>query len=139
MSRGPENTFIGSVHKHLAPAVYHMKNHNEYIGGVADVWYDGPVRDLWVEYKFIAVPKRDDTVIDLVGGKKPTMSKLQQDWLADRYRHGRNVAVIVGCKDGGALLRDLEWLDPISAADFRRQTQPRKALATWINEYVARS
>lgn len=139
MSRGPENTFIASVHKHLAPAVYHMKNHNEYIGGVADVWYDGPVRDLWVEYKFIAVPKRDDTVIDLVGGKKPIMPKLQQDWLADRYRHGRNVAVIVGCKDGGALLRDLEWLDPISAADFRRWIQPRKSLATWINEYVARS
>ncbi len=28
----------------------------------------GPQGDLWVEYKFIVVPKRDDTMIDLVGG-----------------------------------------------------------------------
>lgn len=138
MSRGPENTFIGSVHKHLSPAVYHMKNHNEYIGGVADVWYDGPVRDLWVEYKFIVVPKRDDTSIDLVGGKDPIISKLQQQWLRDRYENGRNVAVIVGCKDGGVWLEHRDWEESISAAKFRRCITTRVALANSISELVTR-
>ena len=39
MSKGPENTFIGSVHKHLPAGLYHMKNHNAYVGGIA---YAGP-------------------------------------------------------------------------------------------------
>ena len=135
MSRGPENTFIASVHKHLAPTVYSMKNHNEYNGGIADVWYDGPTGDLWVEYKFVEVPKRDDTMIDLVGGKEPIISKLQQKWLHDRHRHGRNVAVVVGCKDGGV---PCDWPVPISAAVFRYLVVSRRQIAQSINERTCR-
>ena len=138
MSRGPENTFIASVHKHLAPTVYSMKNHNEYNGGIADVWYDGPQGDLWVEYKFIVVPKRDDTMIDLVGGKNPIISTLQQQWLADRHRNGRNVAVVVGCKDGGVWYMPCEWTVPITAARFRSLLQSRRLLAAWINGLTSR-
>ena len=132
MSRGPENTFIASVHKHLAPAVYHMKNHNEYIGGVADVWYDGPARDLWVEYKFIVIPKRDTTLIVI------DLSDLQKQWLRDRYENGRNVAVVVGCKDGGVWLDSGEWEMAFPAREFRRLLLSRTTLATIINERVAR-
>ena len=130
MSRGPENTFIASVHKHLPEAVYHMKNHNEYIGGVADVWYDGPMNDLWVEYKFIAVPKRDDTVIDL------DLSKLQQEWLRNRWNNGRNVAVVVGCKDGGVWFENGAWEKTMTAEHFRLWTVPRKEIAQLITEWV---
>lgn len=138
MSRGPENTFIASVHKHLAPAVYHMKNHNEYNGGIADVWYDGPMGDLWVEYKLIEVPKRDRTLIDLVGGKDPIISKLQQDWLRDRYENGRSVAVVVGCKDGGVWFENCAWEKTVMAEHFRLWTVPRKEIARLISERTCR-
>lgn len=135
MSRGPENTFIGSVHAHLPVQLYRMKNHNEYNSGIADCWYSGK-RDLWVEYKFIALPKRDTTLIDLVGGKTPMLSHLQQEWLKGRYEEGRNVWVIVGCKEGGVIYRKRTWEVPITAGDFWAGLQNRKDLASEIANFT---
>lgn len=129
MSQGPENTFIGSVHRHLPMDLYHMKNHNEYNGGIADVWYSGAKADLWVEYKFITVPKRDNTLIDLVNGKNPAISYLQQDWLGKRHDEGRQVGVIVGSKDGGVWFPGVSWDRTHDAAFFRSNLLPRKDLA----------
>lgn len=131
MSRGPENNFISSVHKHLPVKLYRMKNHNQFNGGIADVWYSGK-NDLWVEYKFIAVPKRLDTLIDLVGGKNPPISALQQEWLSERHKEGRQVGVIVGSKDGGVWFPDTAWERPIPTGHFRGQMLPRKELADLI-------
>lgn len=133
MSKGPENTFISSVHKHLPAKLYHMKNHNAYVGGIADVWYSG-VRDLWVEYKFIVVPKRPDTVIDLLTGKNPAISYLQQEWLRSRHEEGRSVGVIVGSKDGGVWFPGLAWDRTYTADEFRKRLQSRKELAGVIVE-----
>lgn len=134
---GPENTFIASVHKHMPPVneFYRMKNHNQYNGGIADMWYSGEKADLWIEYKFIVVPKRDDTIIDLMngGGKAgPILSHLQQAWLEDRYIENRNVAVIVGCKEGGVLFENLDWKHPYTAKQFRNLIETRQELATVI-------
>lgn len=133
MSKGPENTFIGSVHKHLPTKLYHMKNHNAYNGGIADVWYSGD-RDLWVEYKFIVVPKRPDTVIDLITGKNPAISYLQQEWLRSRHEEGRSVGVLVGSKDGGVWFPGLAWDRTYTADEFRKRLQSRKELAEAIVE-----
>lgn len=133
MPKGPENTFISSVHKHLPAGLYHMKNHNAYNGGIADVWYSG-VRDLWVEYKFIAVPKRPDTVIDLLTGKNPAISCLQQEWLRSRHGEGRSVGVIVGSKNGGVWFPGLAWDQTYTAADFLKHLRSRKELAAAIVE-----
>ena len=135
MSQGPENTFIGSVHKHLPAGIYHMKNHNQYVGGIADVWYSG-VRDLWVEYKFIVVPKRPDTVIDLITGKNPAISYLQQEWLRSRHEEGRSVGVIVGSKDGGVWFPGLTWDATYPAKKFLSLLQTRKDLAGTIEKEV---
>lgn len=135
MSQGPENTFIGSVHKHLPAGIYHMKNHNAYVGGIADVWYSG-VRDLWVEYKFIVVPKRPDTVIDLITGKNPAISYLQQEWLRSRHGEGRSVGVIVGSKDGGVWFPGLTWDATYPAKKFLSLLQTRKDLAGTIEKEV---
>ncbi len=62
-----------------------MKNNNPYLSGVADVWYSGSAGDLWVEYKFLVIPKRDTTVVNLVQGKDPMISRLQQQWLEARF------------------------------------------------------
>ena len=130
MSKGPENTFIASVHRHLPVALYRMKNFNQYNGGIADCWYSGPDGDLWVEYKYLEVPKRDDTAIDLCGPK--FLSALQQDWLQGRYSEGRRVGVILGSKDGGMWFPDLSWQQPTTAGHFRTWAISRQALAANI-------
>lgn len=127
MAKGPENTFIASVHRHLPDELYRMKNHNQYNGGIADVWYSGPKGDLWVEYKFITVPKRDNTLIDF------GLSELQKEWLGARYREGRYVAVIVGSKEGGVLCTTPPtWTTKCTAAAFRELLVSRKQLADFI-------
>lgn len=135
MAAKPETTFIAGVHKHLPPTLYRVKNNNEYTAGIADVWYSG-VRDLWVEYKFIVVPKRPDTVIDLITGKNPAISYLQQEWLRSRHGEGRSVGVIVGSKDGGVWFPGLTWDATYPAKKFLSLLQTRKDLAGTIEKEV---
>ena len=132
MSRGPENTFIAAVHRHLPDAVYRMKNHNEYNGGIADCWYSGNKTDLWIEYKFIEVPKRPKTAIKV----SSLLSALQLEWLKSRHLEGRNVAVVVGSKDGGVWFEDLLWEHDITAEAFAAAIEHRKKIADRITTYV---
>lgn len=135
MAAKPETTFIASVHKHLPPTLYRVKNNNGYTAGIADVWYSG-VSDLWIEYKFIAVPKRPDTTIDLVSGKSPEISALQQEWLRARHEEGRNVGVVIGSKDGGIWLPGLAWNQTFQAKNFLAHLRTRKELAEEIIKEV---
>lgn len=136
-TKGPENRFIASIHRLLDPKqVYVMKNHNEYVGGVADCWYDGRRGDLWVEYKFLELPKRDSTIVDLIGGKTPMLSQLQQEWLRQRVLNKRRVAVVVGTPDGGAWFDDCEWLVARTAGEFRKLLLRKGAIADKITTIV---
>ena len=137
MAAKPENTFIQAVHRHLPPVhqLYREKMANPYHGGTPDVWYSAKL-DLWVEYKFITVPKRPDTVINLVSPKDPMLSALQQQWLADRYTEGRNVQVIVGCKEGGVVFTDTAWTRPVTAVEFRKRLLTRQQVAQHIASIV---
>lgn len=136
MSRKPENVFIASIHRHLPVDLYSMKTHNPYISGPADVWYSGRKADLWVEYKFIVMPKHDGTVIDLTGGKSPAITDIQQDWLIARHNEGRSVGVIVGCKEGGVWFPGLTWQKPLSTSVFRSRLVTRPKLAEIICGFV---
>lgn len=131
MSKGPENTFIASIHKLLPSAIYRIKNNNVYNAGQPDVWYSGQKADLWVEFKFITVPVRDDTMIDF------GLSPLQKEWLTSRHREGRNVGVIVGCKAGGVWLPGTSWDTTHTAKSFRAQTMLRNALALIITNLIS--
>lgn len=131
----PETIFTDSVHKHLPLSVYRMKNNNAYCSGIPDVWYSAK-KDLWVEYKFVEVPKRDDTPVDILAGKTPPLSYLQQAWLRNRHAEGRNVAVIIGSADGGVWLPGLSWESKFTALTFRNNMVDRKALARLITESV---
>lgn len=113
-----------------------MKNHNQYNGGIPDVWYSGSKADLWVEYKFITLPKKDDTLIDLTALKNPILSPLQQQWLAERHKEGRNVVVVVGSKLGGVWLSNLDWSVTLSTYSFREHTISRNAIAETITSFV---
>lgn len=133
MAQKPETTFTASVHKHLPPGrekPYWMKNSNAYTAGIWDCWYSSDAADLWVEYKFIVLPKRDTTLIE------PDLSELQLKWGRDRYAEGRNLAVIVGCKEGGVILWDKDWENPIPTAEFKQDLLSRKELADWIINYT---
>ena len=128
----PENTFIGSVHRHLPAELYHMKNHNQYNGGIPDVWYSGPAGDLWVEYKFVVLPKRENTVLTI------NLSELQKNWLRSRQNEGRAVGVIVGSKDGGVWFPGTSWGGDYTAGEFRTSIESRQNLAATIVKIVAR-
>lgn len=126
MSSKPETTFIASIHRRLPRSLHKEKMANPYRGGTADCWYSGDKADQWVEYKYVPkLPVRAPLVADL--------SDLQKDWLRRRYNEGRNVAVIVGSKDGGIILTDPEaWEAPITAAQCHSWIRPRDEVAQWI-------
>lgn len=126
MASKPESTFTSSVHKHLPLKLYREKMHNPYRGGTWDLWYSGDKADLWVEYKFLVLPKRPDTMIEF------GLSPLQLKWGADRRAEGRNVAVIVGCKEGGVILEGKGWETPLACAEFRERLSSRFDVAQWI-------
>jgi hypothetical protein len=129
MSRKPENVFISSVHNHLPPKLHREKMANPYRGGTPDVWYSGDKADLWVEYKFVILPKRADTVIDV------ELSPLQWEWITRRHLEGRHVAVIVGCKEGafvwGADPNELRKLT-LTRSTFLAGVVSRAKCAEWI-------
>ena len=122
----PENTFIAGVHRHLPAELYRMKNHNQFNGGIADVWYSGNAADLWIEYKYIVIPKRPNTLITI------ELSELQKNWLRSRHTEGRSVGVTVGCKEGGVYFDGVSWGSPITADYFRKAVTSRAALASVI-------
>lgn len=126
MSTKPESALILSIHRHLPDKLYRMKNHNQFISGPADVWYSGCEGDIWIEYKFETLPKRSDTTI------QPNCSRLQLDWLRDRHKEGRNVAVILGCREGGVIYQNLEWETFMTKDEFVKRIQTRAQLAQWI-------
>ena len=127
MAAKPETIFITSVHRHLPDkkVPHREKMCNPYSSGTADVWYSGNA-DIWVEYKFIKVPARDATPV------QAELSELQKDWLRGRHKEGRKVFVVIGCKDGGVILSNLDWEKPMPAADFKKRTMSRHAVAAWI-------
>jgi hypothetical protein len=134
---GPENTFIGSVHRHLPEMkqLYRMKNHNQYNGGIADDWYSGGKADLWIEYKFIVVPKRGDTMVDIAHSATkagPELSHLQQAWLRGRHREGRSVGVCIGCKAGAVWFPGITWELPLNTDEFVDRIVDRKRFADQI-------
>jgi len=131
MARKPESTFCTGVHKHLPKALYVLKNNNPFVGGIPDVWYSGNAADLWVEYKWVPrVPKH--------GRVEPAklLSALQTDWLRRRYTEGRDVAVIIGCPEGGVLLCDLDWEKTVEG--FPSLVKSRPDLARWIESKTTR-
>lgn len=131
MSAKPETTFYTSVHKHLPPLseLHREKMANPYRGGTADHWYSGRKADLWIEWKFIKLPTRDDTVIRI------GLSELQRDWLRRRRLEGRDVWVVVGCKEGAVVMDRMAWEVPWKTHVFRANLQTRQSVAAAIRDH----
>lgn len=126
MATKPESNFYRSVHRHLPKELYCEKMYNPLRGGTWDFWISGP-RDLWVEYKWIdRIPTRDNTMV------MAELSALQKAWGTGRFHEGRNLAIIVGCPEGGVALQGLDWFEPMPAGEFRKKVISRKEVAAWI-------
>jgi hypothetical protein len=135
---GPERTFVVGVNKHLDPDLHHEGMANPYRGGTPDQWYSGRGADLWVEFKWVVLPKRSDTLISIVAStpkKKPSMSVLQQNWNFDRRAEGRNCWVIIGSNLGGLVCKDDTWAQSWRTDEFIASLKSRKEIAAMISTF----
>lgn len=128
-----EHAYIRSIHYHLKKLEMHSidvwKINDAFKGGCADAIYDGPAKDLWVEYKFIIPPKRSSTRCI------PALSEQQNFWLTNRYNNHRNIAVIVGSIIGCHIFTSPDqWNTGIT--DFRSNTLSNKEIATAIHAFI---
>lgn len=132
MSRKPENQFVSGVHRYLPPEANlpRWKMCNPYVAGIWDWYYVGDRRDLWIEYKYHEIPKRQATVV------LPEVSELQQAFGRTLYSRNKNIAVVVGCKEGAVVYRDMAWEKPLAASEFRKRVITRQELAAWIRAQV---
>jgi len=132
LSAKPETTFYQSVIRHLPPEsqLHREKMSNPYRGGTADTWLSGSKADLWIEWKFIKLPVRDETRITI------DLSALQREWLRCRHLEGRNVWVVVGCKEGGVLMQyPNAWASAWKTETFKVNLQTRQSIAAAIKEH----
>lgn len=113
---------MAAVNRNLKD-IHIEKQNNTFRGGTFDVWYSPKGGcDLWVEYKWIArIPKKAPVNIPL--------SPLQVMWGKQRYAEGRNVAVCVGCADGGIVLPGIAWDTPVPVDEFVERIEGTKAIA----------
>lgn len=131
MSRKPESTFSKSVHRYFPPVdeLHREKMNNPYNSGTADFWFSS-VRDLWVEYKFVVLPKRADTLV------KVELSELQKLWVDNRVAEGRNVWVIVGCAAGGVIMKNGEWHRAWTKTAFEQRILTRQLVAEHLLSFL---
>ena len=126
-----EHGFIKAVHRHLSPEVYRWKIHDTYTGGVPDAFYMGPAGSLFVEYKYVKLPKRNTTVVTF------SLSKLQVSWLTRAQMCGQLVAVIVGFERSAVAVTDPQFFGGISKRQLHEEALSLQQTASWIERHVA--
>jgi hypothetical protein len=123
-----EHSFIRAIHRLLPKHVYRWKINDNFAGGVADAYYSGVAGDLWIEYKFVSLPKRDTSKV-IFGA-----SAQQIRWLCQRKQEGRRVYLVVGSDEGCLIVDEPDvWRkNSVSAAYFRRNAVDRKVIVDLI-------
>lgn len=135
MATKPEAQFRNGVHKYLPSMdeVHHEAVGGAYSKGIPDQYYDGCYYDLWIEWKYANhIPR----VLNLLNTTQPKLSEHQQRWLERAYRNGRNVCVIVGFPEGGIILSEMTWMQPLPGEVIKEMLFSRKELAQYITEFV---
>lgn len=127
-----ETSYIKSIHRRLSKDVYWWKINDRFTNGVPDAWYCGVAGGhLFVEYKFVALPVRDTTIV------RVALSSPQIEWLDARSKQGIPVAVVVGSQDGGLWIDDLGAVrSGIGAAAFKNRMEDSAAIAAKIQKHV---
>lgn len=123
-----EHGFVRSVHRQLSPDVFVWKINDKYAGGVPDAFYAGPARCLFVEYKYVKLPKRDTTLV------KTSLSEQQKLWLDRMLGMDKQVALVIGSVLGSIII-DKNWDHPIPTGLFRQHAMSTQAVAQWISSF----
>lgn len=121
-----EHGFVKSVHRQLSPDIFVWKINDTYAGGVPDAFYAGPARCLFVEYKYVKLPKRSNTLV------KTTLSEQQKLWINRMHNLSHAVAVVIGSDKGCVVLQDKAWNSPLTLASFLPACISVKDVARWI-------
>lgn len=131
MSAKAETVYAQGVNKQIPTHIYREKMANPYRGGTPDFFYEAR-KQAWVEYKFVELPKREETLI------KPNLSALQLAWLQRCYDNGHTAAVVIGSRAGGIMLRAPgNWLHGVSAGHFIENIKTKKEMAQLITALVS--
>ena len=128
-----EHGFIKAVHRHLSPEVYRWKIHDTYTGGVPDAFYMGPAGSLWVEYKYVKLPKRNTTIVSF------GLSILQVSWLTRAQKYGQLVAVIVGFEQSAVVVTDPQFFKSKTKRELQEEAISFQQVAGWIESHVVAS
>lgn len=123
-----EHGFVRSVHRQLSPDVFVWKINDKYAGGVPDAFYAGPARCLFIEYKYVKLPKRSTTLV------KTSLSEQQKRWLDRMSSMDKHVAIVIGSAIGNIII-DKDWDYPIPTGLFRQRAMSTKAVAQWISAF----
>tara|TARA_X000001036_G_C20683682_1_gene806775 strand:+ start:27 stop:431 length:405 start_codon:yes stop_codon:yes gene_type:complete len=130
-----EHSFIKSVHRTLPSEIFKWKIHDTFTGGVPDAFYCGPAGSLFIEYKFIKLPKKPSTKIKL------NLSKLQLALLERMSSFNQNVAVVVGFtnnnKTHGVIMTNLkEWTNTYTNEYYLDSKKSIAKITQFINNQV---
>lgn len=125
-----EHGFIKAVHRHLSPEVYRWKIHDTYTGGVPDAFYMGPAGSLFVEYKYVKLPKRADTTV------KFNLSALQTIWLTRALDYGQLAAVIIGFEKSAVALTNSESFSGMTKRELQDEAVSFQQIAKLIENHV---
>lgn len=113
-----EKDLIRAVKAKVSSAVYHHSNTFSSMtsNGIPDSYFDGPERDLWVEWKQIVNWPRDGLVGGVAADKRGCFTPQQYDWMTRRWQRGGNVIGVVGLPDGCAVVlhTPTEWQDKVA-------------------------
>lgn len=131
-----EKRYIEAVNKRVPKKIHRqsMTSASLTTNGTPDYYYDGPARDLWVEYKRITSMPRDGTA-------KGAYTALQLHWMERRYRnslaHGPNVIGVVGLPNRLVCLQrtPTEWREGTSVDKAMTLVE----LALWITAFCSQS
>jgi hypothetical protein len=119
-----EADFTRYIMGKLPRNIYKWKIMNVMQNGVPDCYFSGSAGDLWIEVKYLSrLPKKPDTKF------KINVSELQNQWLTARSNEGRNVAVILGSKEGCRIFDQNDWSIPITRIDL---IHTRADIVEWI-------
>tara|TARA_B100000945_G_scaffold160833_1_gene129146 strand:- start:1402 stop:1839 length:438 start_codon:yes stop_codon:yes gene_type:complete len=121
-----EHSFVKSVHRKLDKSVYVWKIADRYSGGVPDAMYAGPAGILFIEYKYIKLPKRLTTFINT------GLSPLQEQWITQMQQWKHPTWLVIGADKSCLILNKLT--KNISTAYYHENKTDTKTLAQLITD-----
>ena len=127
-----EHGFVRSVHRQLSPDVFVWKINDKYAGGVPDAFYAGPARCLFVEFKYVTLPKKETSLV------RTNLSEQQKLWLNRMLAMDKNVAVVIGSDSGGLILSSGAWNSQVTKTTFTKYALSNNKISAWIESLCLR-